>query len=563
MDKEHDSFWDKNVFRLTIRTTQNTIGSKTTFKVKRDSEGNVIKHKVRVCARGDKQKEGIDYHETYAPVVKMSTLRILIALATQHGYEMAVSDVNSAYLNAPNNTPTFMELPEGMILHTNTLKDEHFEQDKRHEIIKLIQTHGKPRAYQAFEVTPQLRKHVIIELRQALYGMRQAGREWNQHLNEAIVSKLNFTRSDADPCLYHKQTDKQNIWLGIFVDDILQVAHHKSDIEAFQREIEQHFDMTHNDDTWILGIKIERDRTENTTIMSQEHYINDMLTRFSMQDMKPVSTPDTVGEHLEQTCETDAKLDSNGKFLFQQIVGGLLYLSICTRPDIANSVRAVATHSAEPTQKHLTAAKRIMRYIKGTKTETIKFTKTDNNIVIGFVDASWAEDRSNRRSTTGYIFKLAQGPISWRSKQQNSVTLSTCEAEYMALAHAVQEAIHILQLINSAKLEVQQHKIYLLEDNNSAIFLANNPSTTARTKHINIKVHFVREVIKRGQIVLRHCPTDKMIADILTKALPRIKFKDLATQVLGIKAHEYVFIPDCNIAGGVSSPMDANNNVAL
>jgi hypothetical protein len=393
----------------------------------------------------------------------------------------------------------------------------------------------------------------VIKLVQALYGMKQAGRAWNACLNEVLTTKLGFERSQADTCLYSKQGQESMIWIAIFVDDILQVSKSQQEIRQFQTQLATHFDITSDTCHWILGIHIQRDWANGTMQLSQRQYIENLLDKFNLQSMKEAPTPDTTSDHLEQSQDNEIVLSANDKFLFQQIVGALIYLSVCTRPDIANAVRAVAMRSAEPTNRHLTAAKRILRYIKGTIDHVINYSKSEHNVITAFTDASWGENKTTRKSTTGYVIKLANGPISWKSKTQSAVTLSTCEAEYTALATTVQELVYILQLTQSAKIPLESYKAYVFEDNQGAIFLANNQATTNRSKHIDIKLHFVREVLQKGHIILRYCPTNHMIADLLTKALPSIRFKHLATQVLGITKHDYVFLPDSTAGGGVSS----------
>ena len=240
-----------------------------------------------------------------------------------------------------------------------------------------------------------------------------------------------------------------------------------------------------------------------------------------------------------------------------QLTGALLYLALCTRPDIASSVRAVATHAAEPTNRHLNAAKRILRYVKGTKERELTYTRDRNPIaIIGFCDASWAEDKANRRSITGFIFLLASGPISWKSKQQSTVALSSCEAEYIALTHAIQEALHLLQVLISAKLPSDSRTIQLMEDNQSAIAIASSNSINSKSKHFDIKLHFVRDVLRNGSVQVRFCPTDKNVADLLTKAISRVKFTHLALQALGINPTDFVVLPNTSsVEKGVLSPV--------
>jgi hypothetical protein len=325
--------------------------------------------------------------------------------------------------------------------------------------------------------------------------------------------------------------------------------------ECFKRDLSTHFELTQGDPSWILGIHIQRDLQLGSTKLSQQCYITDLLKKLGLQEMKSAPTPDSVAEHLEENT-SEPQLDENDKFLLQQITGALIYLATCTRPDISNAVRSVAACIKSPTQKHLQAAKRILRYIKGTADWSLTYSRDRSEPTIqAFVAASWAEDRSNRRSTTDFLFLLSHEPISWSSKQQPTVSLSSCEAEYKALAAATQEAVHLLQVISSAQLKLGSYTIQVFEDNMGAIQLASNATTNTKSKHMDIKLHFVREILKQGSICIHHCPTDKNIADLLTKALTNIKFNKMALQVLGINRHNFVVVPSSSstFEGGVST----------
>ena len=325
-------------------------------------------------------------------------------------------------------------------------------------------------------------------------------------------------------------------------------------MKAFDDELEKHFEVTHGSADWVLGIHIQRDLEQGTASMSQQKYIESLLVKYGLQDMSTKETPADPNQHLEVKQESDERLNENDTYLFKQIVGALLYLAVCTRPDIAEATRSVASCSAEPTKRHLIAAKRILRYLKHTISHKLTYTKPTLTQITGYVDANWAEDKANRKSVTGYAFFISGGAIVWKSKQQTSITLSSCEAEYTALAAAIQETVYLLQLVESAEIPLDNYTINLLEDNQSAIALARNPLTSSRTKHVDIRLHFVREILRRGSVVLHHCPTSKMVADILTKSLAKVKFKHLATQLLGLTAHEYVFVPErLHIEEGVST----------
>jgi hypothetical protein len=541
-DKEHNSLWTKGVMTLTVRPAdRHVIGSKTTFKIKRNQNGQIEKFKVRVCARGDAQEFGKDYHETFAPVAKHSTLRLMLATSAIEDLEFETIDISTAYLNANNDTEVLMTIPDGMKLNTRHL-ESNTTPDERTQIEQIIKVFGKPIEENTFQVTAELKKRIVLRLNKALYGLKQAGRQWNERLNSILTESLKFTRSKADPCLYNRHSDGHKLWTVVYVDDIAEFATHKAAIEKFEHELKQHVEITKQSPEWLLGIHIQRNKAAGTITLSQSQYVENILCRYGLQQMKPQTTPAQPGDHLEVVEETDQRLTADEKYLYQQLVGSLLYIAICTRPDIADAVRNVATQTSEPTTKHLTAAKRILRYLKHTQDTNLTYQRESKNQIVGYVDASWGENKNTRKSTTGFVFCYARGAIAWKSKTQPTIALSSCEAEYMALTLAIQEATHILQTIGSAEIPTQSSVIYLLEDNQAAIALASNPTTTSRTKHIDIKLHFIREVIKRGKIIIKHCPTDKQVADLLTKSLSRTKFEQLKLQILGITAHDFVLV---------------------
>ncbi|XP_061886352.1 uncharacterized protein LOC133636375 [Entelurus aequoreus] len=211
------------------------------------------------------------------------------------------------------------------------------------------------------------------------------------------------------------------------------------------------------------------------------------------------------------------------------MVGSLLYAAMATRPDIAQAVSAVSKFNANPDAAHLTAVKRILRYLKGTVNFALKYEQSDSGALIGFSDADWAGDQDDRRSTTGNVFLLSGGAVSWLSKKQATVALSTAEAEYIALSQAAQEGIWLKRLLSD--LGVKTMSTVILEDNQGAIAIAKNPVNHSRTKHIDFRYHYIRECVQNGQIELQYCPTNDMKADIFTKPLPRQKFEYLRGEI--------------------------------
>jgi hypothetical protein len=247
-----------------------------------------------------------------------------------------------------------------------------------------------------------------------------------------------------------------------------------------------------------------------------------------MSDCKPVSTPVDVSHKLDDTGESTGV----DKLQYQAAVGSLMYLSVWTRPDIAFAVGMVARYTANPKQQHWAAVKRIFRYLKGSQDRGIEYANSPVDDLHGYSDADWAGDVVDRKSTSGYVFILANGPISWRSKKQTCVALSTAEAEYVALAAATQEAVWLKALI--AELRGKTSSITMYDDNQAAISMSKNPQFHGRAKHIDIKYHFVRDQVERKVIILKYCESSIMFADILTKGLPR-EGQDKLSRMMNLK----------------------------
>ena len=274
---------------------------------------------------------------------------------------------------------------------------------------------------------------------------------------------------------------------------------------------------------YCLGINIEQDEKQKCLWMHQQQYILKLIEKYGLSEAKTVPTPADPSSKLKKDDGTSKDVDPNE---YQSMVGSLLYAAIATRPDIAQAVGVVSKFNSKPSQAHLTAVKRILRYLKGTTDLALKYQRSENCRLIGYLDADWAGDQDDRHSTTGNLLVMAGGPISWLSKKQAVVALSTSEAEYVALSAATQEAVWLRRLLTSLKA-IPNGPTVLMEDNQGAIAIAKNPIAHARTKHIDIRYHYIRETVQEGFVELHYCPTEKMIADILTKPLPRGRFETL------------------------------------
>ena len=273
--------------------------------------------------------------------------------------------------------------------------------------------------------------------------------------------------------------------------------------------------------TYFLGVNLINDNDK--ILIHQTDFTLKLLEKFGLNDCKSVTTPIDVSNKLVASTESDSLVDIQK---YQSAVGALLYLSTRTRPDISFAVGNVAKFSSKPCENHWTAVKRIFRYLKGTQNLGISYCKSVTNPCLGYSDADWAGDLTDRKSTSGYCFSICNGLVSWRSTKQTSVALSTAEAEYIALSGAAQEAAWLHKLLRELGFPVEG-PITIYEDNQSAICLSKSNRNHPKTKHIDIKYNYIRSVINQNIVEVEYCPTSEMLADIFTKGMTSDKFVKL------------------------------------
>jgi hypothetical protein len=453
------------------------IGSMWRFKVKRDADGSIIKYKARLCARGDQQTSGVDYSETFAPTVRYTTLRVLLALACYHDLEVEQFDVVSAFLNADVQETVYMHQPEGF-----------------------------------HQFDPNGRK-MVCKLNRALYGIKQAPRAWNSCVTEWLEN-YGFSQSRVDPGIYTTIYKGHLYVLAIYVDDCLLIGRSGSFIVDFKRDFSAEFKIEDlGPVSWLLGCSIERDRKLRTLCIRQRQYIVDILDLFNMSDCMSVGTPMTTKP--PQVDKPDEPINNDASRPYAQLVGKLLYLANCTRPDIAAATSHLSRFMSKPTQSHWVQAKRVLRYLNGTKDLCLTYSGGISFEPIFWQDASYA-DGEERKSRTGLVAMMCGAAVLWAVRLQPTTALSTVEAEYMALAAAAQECGFIRQLLISLGI-VLESATKMFEDNTGCISLANNPMTTGKTKHIDVRYHFIRDMVKSGSIQLVWCKSEDMLADALTK----------------------------------------------
>jgi len=490
-ESELRSLADNNTWLVEpLPSDRTAVGCRWIFKKKGDG-----RYKARLVAKGYSQKAGIDYEQTFAPVAKFATIRVLLALACESNWEVRGMDVKTAFLNSELEETVYMQIPEGLSV---------------------------PAA--GFTVDSQ--QPLACRLLKSIYGLKQSPRAWYGRIN-SFFSSYNFIRSDADHTLFINY-DKHVI-LRLYVDDLVLAAPTGEQIDWIRIKLHEEFSMTDLGELrTFLGLEIERNRTHRTLLLSQSRYIHKILGNSGMQACNPVSTPADPHIQLEKSS-TEFEATSEEKKMYQSAVGSLMYAMLGSRPDIAYAVSRVSQYSTNPNQSHWTAVKRIFRYLAGTPDRGLCYGMKGSGA--GFTDADWGAG-ADRKSMGGFTFLLNGAAISWNSKKQATVALSSTEAEYMALTQAVKESIWLQTLLHdfgAQKHVLEVRNIHI--DNQGALALAHNPEYHARTKHIDIQYHFVRQHCENKTITLTYCPTGEMTADIFTKALLQPAF---AKHILGL-----------------------------
>ena len=481
MDEEISNLCANNTYTLTPKpSNKNIIGARWVYDIK-PGIGNIPKYKARFVAKGFSQVKERDFDETFSPTAKLTSLRTMLQISAQHDMILHTMDVKAAYLNADLDFELYINQPEGYEIYSN-------------EGVKLV-----------------------CKLNKSLYGLKQSGRNWNSLLDD-FLKVNNFTPSYVDPCMYTMISESSVIICLIWVDDLLICSDNKNEMDRFKKLLCDRFKMKDIGKLeWFLGIKFEYEK--NCIKMSQADFIERILIKFSMQNSIPRTLPCDV--NINKFDNEDSKRLENPK-IYREIVGSLIYLMTCSRPDISYVVSKLSQYMNKPTEAHLRVARNVLKYLKGSIDNKLCYRKSNEGLkLIGYCDSDWGGSE-DRKSISGYCYKLCVDGalISWKTRKQNVVSLSSCEAEYTALSFAIKEGLYLSQLFADL-YSGEKSRFDLYVDNQGAINLANNPVYHQRTKHISIKYHFIRHEIKQGNVKLLYIESKNNIADIFTKAVPR------------------------------------------
>ncbi|KAK2382392.1 hypothetical protein QL285_069931 [Trifolium repens] len=454
------------------------IGCKWILKKKLKSDGTIDKYKARLVAKGFRQRENIDFFDTFSPVTRITSIRVLISVAAVYNLFIHQMDVKTAFLNGDLEEEIYMEQPEGFVI---------------------------PRQEQK-----------VCKLDKSLYGLKQAPKQWHIKFDSLMTSN-EFKVNESDKCIYYKYENGICTIVCLYVDDLLIFGSNISAINAVKSLLSNNFDMKDlGEASVILGIKITRSKDGIT--LDQSHYVEKILKKYNYFDCKPACTPyDSSVKLFKNTGESVRQTE------YASIIGSLRYATDCTRPDIAYVVGLLCRFTSGPNNEHWEAIERVMRYLKRTMNLRLHY-KRFPAVLEGYSDADWNTLSDDSKATSGYIFNIAGGAVSWKSKKQTILAQSTMESEMIALATASEEASWLRCLLSEIPLWEKPMPAVLIHcDSTAAIDKIENRFYNGKKRQIRRKHNTVREMITKGALRVDHVRTDENLADPLTKGLAREK----------------------------------------
>ena len=479
MNDEIKCLEEMNAWTLVDNKNQRLIDTKWVYKLKINPINNNKIYRARLVARGFNQKYGIDYDEVFAPVAKPTTLRLLLTISGIQKHIVKHIDIKMAFLNGVLNENIYMKHPKG------------FENEKF--------------------------ANKVCKLNKSLYGLKQSAKCWNEVIDK-FLQEQGFRKGNADECFYTRKLNQDIVYILIYVDDFIISCKNEFFINEIIETMKTRFKINNlGNISYYLGIEI-RKGDSGIFQLSQENYINKILKRFDMEEAKESKIPIDTGYFK---ILNNNPLENNSTY--RQAIGSLLYLATHSRPDIATSVSILSRKLEYPNKNDWNEVKRVLRYLKWTKNEVLKLGNTvSSDAIVAYSDADWAGDTSDRKSTSGFLIQYYDSPISWKCQKQMTVSLSSTEAEYVALTETAKEVIWIKHLIDDAQISVRS--IVIFEDNQSTLKMLETGHQT-RAKHIDVKYHFIKNLKEKGDIVFKYCSTNEMIADMLTKPLSADKLQ--------------------------------------
>ena len=470
----------------TLPEGKKMVGCKWIFSIKYNADGSINRYKARLVAKGYTQSYGVDYEETFAPVAKLNSVRVILSLAANLDWPLHQLDIKNAFLNGELEEEVYMQIPSGLESSSTSNK--------------------------------------VCKLRKSLYGLKQSPRAWFDRLTR-VVKEDGFTQCQSDHTVFVKHSSEGKVALFIvYVDDIVITGDDHDQIRHLKRLLAKEFEVKDLAQLkYFLGMEVAR--TKNGIYVSQRKYTLDLLQETGMLGCKVAHTPI---EPAKRSNLEDGSSPAN-KDRYQSLVGKLIYLTH-TRPDIGFAVSMASRHMTNPTNIHMNAVNRILQYLKGTPGRGLYFKKNSNRGIEVYTDSDWAGCVVDRKSTTGYCSFVWGNLVTWKSKKQTVVARSSAEAEFRAMAHGICEGIWLERMLDELRIPTN-HTMRILCDNKAAISIAKNPVHHDRTKHVEVDRHFIKEKVDNGIIDIDHVPSCSQTADILTKALPRHTYEGIRTNL--------------------------------
>ena len=491
IEEELTSLKDCAVWKAVVLSTLShkakAIPTKWVFKVKSDGHGKVARFKARLVVCGYRQKFGRDYNLTFAPVAHAASIRMVLALAVSLRLCLRQFDIKTAFLygELPKDQTVYLLPPKGV-----TVPPGH-----------------------------------VLALQRCVYGLKQASLQWNRHLH-ATLTKLRYQRTPFDPCVYHRHDGDGNfIFLAVVVDDIIAAATSSSKLDEFYTQMSAVYNFKDlGEPKRLVGLNIQK--LPNGLALDQNQFVKDIAKDFKQLDSKPVATPIALGEVPDGASPL---LPQGHRYL--SLVGSLLWASL-TRPDIAVAISIACSKSIRPTKADLAAAIRILRYLLHTPHIKLHLLRSSSSLplVYVYVDAAWA-NAPKSRSRYGYIVCVYGIPIMWETKVSTMVCLSTAESEFVAAVHAAKSALWLVNLA-ATLCNVPTPAIAMFEDNQACIKMTVNPVVSSRNRHFAMRMWWLRQKVEEGKILITYIETQKQLADILTKPLPKPLFIQLRDKIM-------------------------------
>jgi transposase InsO family protein len=484
---EVQSMIEHDVWELVPYVGQKLISNQFLYSEKMDSEGDFFK-KARLIVHGNRQTPGEDYNitEIFAPVVKLESLRILLAYAVMEGLPLLQGDVKTAYLNSPLKEDVYMRQP----------KD--------------------------FEVPGK--KKFVCKLKKSMYGLHQSARNWYVTMCD-ILALIGYVPLVSEPSLFIKRDSNGKTVgvLALYVDDLV-LAGTTRILQELQRHLDSNLKMKWNQNPkLLLGLQLEHEPAAGTLRLSQTRYIDEILEDCGLSNCTPTKTP----IYQQFPFDPEQQKQPDRRFPYLECIGKLNWLARGTRPDIAYAVSHLSRFCSSYQETHWNACLHLLKYLKGTRAAYLEYRREGSAEPVGYSDSDWAQNKGDRKSVTGFMFNMANAPITWSSKGQSTIALSSTEAEYVALTATAREALWLRSVLTElGKHPTSPTTIY--EDNESAAKLVNNPVLHSRSKHIDICHHAIRQFVKDSKIRVERKPTDTMLADMLTKPLSGRRIQYLA-----------------------------------